>query len=574
MGGGAGHMPMAVMGPSSGSYGRGMGTVPGGRGMGPIPGGRGVGTVPGGRYGPRTGDWGRGYGPRQMPTAGGCESGRGRGCRPSTYPADGPRYPRFPVVYGSPGFQGPVVYDDDDDRVPVARPRRTSVTPVSQGSRRITPPPPAGPTRSAASPTRRSGLPPSGENRFVPDQVVCVLRADLTERGIDRFLRDNRLARTTNGSRRLALLNARVFRYRITDGRPVRTVIAALQRDRRVVTVQPNYVFDTAEADLISRMPPPVAPAEVDLSSPQAAVPAAATASAASGPAPASQQYAVDKLHLAEAHRIARGERVLVAVIDSGIDTAHPELAGAIAKSVDLVEDGSAEPHAHGTAMAGAIAAKAQLTGVAPAAQVVALRAFSASGKGASSTSFLLVSAVDRAVQEGARVINLSFAGPNDPMLSEALKRARAKNIVLVAAAGNAGPSSPPLYPAADPSVIAVTATDENDKIFAGANRGRYIAVAAPGVDVLVPEPRGSYGLSTGTSVAAAHISGVAALLLARNPSLDPDGVKQILRRSARSLGETPPEAGGAGLADAFGAVTAADRRAAPGNAAAGDRRR
>jgi subtilisin family serine protease len=283
----------------------------------------------------------------------------------------------------------------------------------------------------------------------------------------------------------------------------------------------------------------------------------------------------VGKLQLSKAHAIARGERVMVAVIDSGIDTSHPEFAGAIAKSIDVVEDGDSEPHMHGTAMAGAIVSKAQLTGVAPAAEVLAIRAFTASRTGgASSTSFQLVNAVDRAVHEGARVINLSFAGPADPMLSEALKRARGKNIVLIAAAGNAGPSSPPLYPAADVNVIAVTATDENDKIFTGANRGRHIAVAAPGVDVLVPEPRGSYGLSTGTSVAAAHVSGVAALILARNPSLSPEGVKQILRRSAQSLGSVSAEEGGAGLADAFAAITAAEQRPAPNDAPAGRRRR
>ena len=114
---------------------------------------------------------------------------------------------------------------------------------------------------------------------------------------------------------------------------------------------------------------------------------------------------------------------------------------------------------------------------------------------------------------------------------------AREKGIVLIAAAGNAGPKSPPLYPGADPNVIAVTATDVDDKIFSGANRGAYIAVAAPGVDILVPAPDASYQLTTGTSVASAEVSGVAALLLERNPKLTPDDVRTILTTSARKLG-------------------------------------
>jgi subtilisin family serine protease len=109
--------------------------------------------------------------------------------------------------------------------------------------------------------------------------------------------------------------------------------------------------------------------------------------------------------------------------------------------------------------------------------------------------------------------------------------------VVLVAAAGNLGPKSPPLYPAADPHVIAVTATDESDKLFAQANQGPHVAVAAPGVNILEPAPNASYQLTTGTSVAAAHVSGVAALLIERDPSLDPATVHEILTATAKKAG-------------------------------------
>ena len=131
----------------------------------------------------------------------------------------------------------------------------------------------------------------------------------------------------------------------------------------------------------------------------------------------------------------------------------------------------------------------------------------------------------------------MSFAGPRDPSIERAIKAAYDRNVIMIAAAGNAGPKSPPLYPAADPNVIAVTATDMNDKLFSGANRGRYIAIAAPGVDILVPAPDGTYQLTTGTSVATAHISGIVALMLERNPKLSPADVRRILAASAKRLG-------------------------------------
>jgi subtilisin family serine protease len=144
----------------------------------------------------------------------------------------------------------------------------------------------------------------------------------------------------------------------------------------------------------------------------------------------------------------------------------------------------------------------------------------------------------------------MSFAGPYDPMLALAMKNAREKGIVLIAAAGNAGPTSPPLYPAADPNVIAVTATDENDQLFSGANQGPQIAVAAPGVNILEPSPNNAYQLTTGTSVATAHVSGVAALLIGRNPALDPAAVHEILTASAKN-----PQADGRDDKYGFGVI-------------------
>jgi subtilisin family serine protease len=153
----------------------------------------------------------------------------------------------------------------------------------------------------------------------------------------------------------------------------------------------------------------------------------------------------------------------------------------------------------------------------------------------------------------------MSFAGPADPAIHRSLEAARKKGIVLIAAAGNAGAKSPPLYPAADANVIAVTATDADDKLFEQSVRGSHIAVAAPGAQILVAIPDGGYEVSSGTSYSAAEVAGIAALLLERKSDLTPDQVRGILQTTAKDLGPKGRDIMfGAGLADAYGAVMAA----------------
>ena len=190
------------------------------------------------------------------------------------------------------------------------------------------------------------------------------------------------------------------------------------------------------------------------------------------------------------------------------------------------------------------------------------MRAFSSRANSAEGTTFNILKGLDWAAAQGARVINMSFAGPSDPRLRDALDKAYKKGIVLIAAAGNAGPKSSPLFPGADKNVIAVTATGPNDELFSGANRGDYIAVAAPGVDILAPAPDGIYQFTTGTSVASAEVSGIAALLIERNPSLTPAAVRKILMSTAKDLGRKGKDRDfGAGLVNALKAVTAAKPR-------------
>ena len=167
----------------------------------------------------------------------------------------------------------------------------------------------------------------------------------------------------------------------------------------------------------------------------------------------------------------------------------------------------------------------------------------------------------------------MSFAGPYDPLLSHALKKAHDKGILLVAAAGNAGPQSPPLYPAADENVIAVTAVDENDKLLPQANQGPHVALAAPGVNSSSPHQRGAYGFTTGTSVATAHVSGVAALIIERDPGIQVSALEELLYSTARDLGPKGRDNQfGYGLVDPLRALDALEAKVAHEQCDAGAR--
>jgi hypothetical protein len=381
-----------------------------------------------------------------------------------------------------------------------------------------------------------NGIPPAGERRYVPDEIVVQLNGNPSQRVIDGLARRYRLTRVE--SQNFGLLNATLYRWHITNGRSVPAVIADLATNRIVAWVQPNYLFSLQENS-----------AQDSTESKQEEADAS--------------QYAVAKLHLTEAHGLAKGDNVAVAVIDSGVDLFHPELQGVVVDQFDALGSTVAADR-HGTAIAGIIAAHRRLVGAAPAVHMLAVRAFTVSSSGTAGTTFNIIKGLDWAMSRGARVINMSFAGPADPVMQRATASARQRGAIMIAAAGNAGPQSPPLYPAADPSVIAVTATDAEDHLFSMANRGDYVAAAAPGVDILIAAPGDSYQISSGTSYAAAYASGVAALILERKPTLQPDAIKRILMTTAHSLSSKGPnDEFGAGLIDAYGAVLSLEPNAA-----------
>ncbi|MEW6454672.1 MAG: S8 family serine peptidase [Pseudomonadota bacterium] len=368
-------------------------------------------------------------------------------------------------------------------------------------------PPPPPPLRPVSGPDgeRFSSIPPINETRFLQNEVVLQMGINVPLADVQRIAQSMGLSIISQQS--LNALGRNAFRFNISGGRSVRDVIRALEANSIVAVAQPNYQYKLSQAD---------APASEHKGDPA--------------------QYMVDKLQLEQVHRLASGKNVTVAVIDSEADKQHTELQGQIAEQFNAV--GEAEKaHSHGTAMVGAISSRDRLLGVAPGAKILAVRAFSESQQSAEGTTYNILKSIDWAVSQGARVINMSFAGPRDPSLERTLKKAYDQGVVLIAAAGNAGPKSPPLYPGADPSVIAVTATDVADRGFKMANQGPYVSVASPGVDVLAPAPQESYQMSTGTSIATAHVSGVVALMLERDPTLTPADVRRILEATATDLG-------------------------------------
>lgn len=237
-----------------------------------------------------------------------------------------------------------------------------------------------------------------------------------------------------------------------------------------------------------------------------------------------SLQHALDTLQIDAAHALSRGAGIRVAIIDSGIDAKHRDLIGAVEGRHDFTS-GALAPH--GTEVAGVIAARdaggTGIVGVAPAAELIDLRACSAGktpGGPADCDSFTLAQALDFAVNAQIDVINLSLAGPYDPLLARLLAAAEANNITVVAAA--APGDARDAFPASIATVIAVASTEAGGATPAG-------AVRAPGNDVLTTFPGDRYDYGSGSSLASAHVAGVVALMRAMDRRVSPAEVRTLL---------------------------------------------
>lgn len=263
------------------------------------------------------------------------------------------------------------------------------------------------------------------------------------------------------------------------------------------------------------------------------------------------REWHLAALKIDEVHDITRGAGVTVAVIDTGVDAGHRDLAGAVMPGIDLlpdpIGDGRDDLDGHGTAMAGLIAARGHgdddgVLGVAPAAKVLPIR----TGIGGYGSSSYMTEAVAFAKRRGARVVNMSFGTSDDTPLREAVRAAQAADMVLVSSSGNKGAIGDD-YPAKYPEVLAVGAVDDRGRIGKISVTGSHVDLTAPGVDIVSPGVFGSgYRVASGTSDATAIVSGAAALIRAKYPDLT---AAEVVHR----LTATATDAGAPGRDDAYG---------------------
>lgn len=232
------------------------------------------------------------------------------------------------------------------------------------------------------------------------------------------------------------------------------------------------------------------------------------------------------------AHNLTRGQGVRVAVVDTGVDLSHPDLAGRVHSAQNLV-DGDARrfrSDRHGTEVAGIIAAvgdnRQGIVGISPDARLDLYKACwyaGPTGPGARCNSFTLAKALAAVLDGDARVVNLSLGGPPDPLLTQLVGQLVDQDRIVVAAMPPQGTSG---FPDDVPGVLIVRATARTP-----APAG---VLSAPGHDILSTEPGGGYDFSSGSSMAAAHVSGIMALLLALDPGLDAQRARTLLLRSSK----------------------------------------
>ncbi|GIH29311.1 type VII secretion-associated serine protease [Acrocarpospora phusangensis] len=292
------------------------------------------------------------------------------------------------------------------------------------------------------------------------------------------------------------------------------------------------------------------------------------------------RQWPLRAMDVRDAWQRSRGAGVTVAVLDTGVDARHPDLTGVVAQGPDLTGAGPAGSVRHGTAMASLIAGRGHgpgralgVLGVAPEAEILSVRVTlenddprRADARISARTRLAVARGIRYAVDHGAQVISMSLGGgegsyEGSPAEEDAVRYALGKSVVLIASAGNDGDGANRRnFPAGYPGVIAVGAVDERLRCAPFSNRHDFLSVVAPGTGIVSADGPGSYVVADGTSSAAAFVAGIAALVRSRYPALTAMEVRQAIQDGARPHPPGAADAYGHGVANALGALRAAER--------------
>ena len=307
----------------------------------------------------------------------------------------------------------------------------------------------------------------------------------------------------------IAVLSMHCVVYEITNGRPAAEVIAQLSKDSRVLLAQGLQEFHTLTTAAAAA--PALATAAAGATAPPGA---GASAGAAYNDPLYDMQTNMATLGIAHAQKRTQGAGVRIAVIDTGVDLAHPDLHGASLRSRSFLDKSAdAASLRHGTAMVGVIAAVANnhvgIVGLAPRAHVEVLEAcwqLSPANDAAVCNTFTLARALAAALASDVQLVNLSVAGPADPLLAALVQAGLKRGVTFVGAA--AGPDAP--FPTAIPGVITAAGTEQPPPPG---------ALAAPSQHVMTLRPAGEYDFESGSSIAAAEITSVLALLMSASPT-------------------------------------------------------
>jgi subtilisin len=260
--------------------------------------------------------------------------------------------------------------------------------------------------------------------------------------------------------------------------------------------------------------------------------------------------WGVERVGAPQVWSRTQGEGASVAVIDTGIDSTHPDLAGQVAGGVNIIDpqhpDNWKDDEGHGTHVSGTIAGNGKnggIAGVAPMAKLYAIKVLDKDGNGNYSD---VIAGIEWAMNHGIKIANMSLgADEGSEPLHRAVQAALAKGMTIIAAAGNTG--GPVGFPGAYPEAIAVGASDSSDHVAPFSSRGPEVAYIAPGVEILSLKMGGGYVSLSGTSMASPHISGLAALAFASGATT-PSALRAALDKAARPIAGLTPDLEGRGM--------------------------